>query len=213
MDSTTEALTPKLNPMGLAITIVAGAVAAGVMGFVYHLVANKVGIDYIIALALIMGAVIGFVVGHAARISGLRLLLIVTIIAFASGVTGYAARYFFEYNDQIETAVQEVAADAQAAGVTLDEVRAFFLDGLAQEYPPGGLFGYLQFVAESGFSIGNRGSATDDAPIRGGLAWGLLAVEAIAAGIVASGAARGIVRKAQVAVIPPIGPTDNMTGV
>jgi len=213
MDSTTEALTPKLNPMGLVITIVAGAISAGVMGFVYHLVANKAGIDYIIALALIMGAVIGFVVGYAARMSGLRLLLIVTIVAFVSGVAGYAARYFFEYNDQIESAVQEVAADAQAAGVTLDEVRAFFLDNLAQEYPPGGLFGYLQFVAESGFSIGSRGSTTDDAPIRGGLAWGLLAVEAIAAGIAASGAARGILRKVQATVVPPIGPTDNMPGV
>ena len=161
MDSTTEALTPKLNPMGLVITIVAGAISAGVMGFVYHLVANKAGIDYIIALALIMGAVIGFVVGYAARMSGLRLLLIVTIVAFVSGVAGYAARYFFEYNDQIESAVQEVAADAQAAGVTLDEVRAFFLDNLAQEYPPGGLFGYLQFVAESGFSIGSRAGRSD----------------------------------------------------
>jgi uncharacterized membrane protein YeaQ/YmgE (transglycosylase-associated protein family) len=210
MDSTTEALTPKLNPMGLLITIVAGAVAAGVMGFVYHLVANKAGIDYIIALAAIMGAVVGFVVGQAARMGGLRALLVVTLVAFVFGVAGYAARYFFEYNDQIESAVQEVAADAEAAGVTLDEVRAFMLEGLAQEYPPGGLFGYLQFVAESGFSIGSRGSATEDAPIQGGLAWGLLAVETLAAGLVAAGTARGIVRRAQTAVSPG-GPADGVT--
>jgi len=47
MDSTTEALTPKFTPIGFVLAIVGGAIAAGVTGYVYFLVANKVGVDYI----------------------------------------------------------------------------------------------------------------------------------------------------------------------
>ncbi len=211
MDATTEALTPTVSPRGLVLALVGGAVAAGVMGFIYHLIANKAGLDYIIALAAILGAVVGFVVGQVSRVGGLRALMVVTVIAFVFGVAGYAARYYFELNDQIETAMQEFAVDAEASGVSLDELRGFILAGLAEEYPPGGLVGYMQFLAEAGFSIGSRGSDSADAPIQGPLAWGLLGIEALAAGIVAAGTARGIVRKSQAMLPagspPPSAPT------
>jgi hypothetical protein len=194
------------------LAIGGGAIAAGIMGFVYHLVANKAGIDYIIALSAILGAVVGFIVGQASRIGGLRALLVVTVIAFVFGVAGYVARYFFEFNDQIDTAVQEVIQDATAAGFTADEVRQLMLEEVATAYPPGGVVGYLQFVAESGFSVGSRGSETSEPMLQGGLAWGLLAVEALAAGLVAAGTARGILRKAEVVAmtpssLPPSAPT------
>jgi hypothetical protein len=210
MDSTTEALTPKFNLFGFVLAVVGGALAAGGMGFLYHLVANKAGFDYIIALAAILGAIVGFVVGRAGRIGGLRAVTLVMLVAFVFGVGGYAARYFFEFNDVVETAVQEVAQEASASGVSLAEVRQFMLDELAQQYPPGGLVGYLQILTESGFSIGSRGSDDSDAPIKGGMAWGLLLIEALAAGGVAAYTARGIVTPkvpAQASVPPSAPPT------
>jgi len=115
MDATTEALTPRLTPLGLVLAVAGGATAAGVMGFVYHQVANKAGIDFIIALAVIVGAAVGLAVGVASRLGGLRAMTVVAVVAFVFGVVGYAARYFFQFNEEVETIVQEVGADAQAA--------------------------------------------------------------------------------------------------
>jgi hypothetical protein len=191
VDSTTEALTPKVTPLGLLLAAIGGVVAAGIMGFVYHLVANKVEIDYIIVFAVVLGAVVGFVVGLLGRLGGLRAALPVVVIGFVCGVGAYVARYVFEYNDVIDTAVQEVMQDPNVAGgVSADEVRSFILDGFAAEYPPGELIGYLNLVAESGFSIGDRNASSSGAPIQGGMAWGLLGIEALAAGLVAAAAAR-----------------------
>jgi len=78
-----------------------------------------------------------------------------------------------------------------AGNVTEGEVRQFILEGLASEYPPGEFMGYLNFVADSGFSIGGRDTSdTSGAPIQGGMAWGLLGIEALAAGIVSAATAR-----------------------
>jgi len=206
MDATTEALTPRLTPLGLVLAVAGGATAAGVMGFVYHQVANKAGIDFIIALAVIVGAAVGLAVGVASRLGGLRAMTVVAVVAFVFGVVGYAARYFFQFNEEVETIVQEVGADAQAAGVSLDDVREAVLADLADAYPPGGFFGYMQFVAESGFSIGSR-SSEGDAPIQGGLAWGLLAVEAIASGIAAVSTARNLLKSKPAPVLPAAPPS------
>jgi hypothetical protein len=59
-------------------------------------------------------------------------------------------------------------------------------------------------VAEQGFSIGSRGSSDEEAPIRGGLAWGLLGIEALAAGVVAGATARNVLKQRPVA--PPANP-------
>ena len=197
LDSTTEALTPKITPLGLLLALVGGVVAAGVMGFAYHLIANKAEIDYIIVFAILLGAVVGFVTGRAGRLGGLRAVLPVVLIAFVLGVGAYAARYFFEYNDAIESAVQEIMQDPQLAGnVSAGEVRQFLLEGLAADYPPGEFIGYLNFVADSGFSI-SRGSSSSDsggADLQGGMAWGLLGIEALAAGIISAATARSQVK-------------------
>jgi hypothetical protein len=200
VDSTTEALTPRFNLFGFVLAIVGGAVAAGVTGFLYHLLANEAGFDYIIAIAVILGAIIGGVVGLAARIGRLRAVGLAALIAALFGVAGYTARYFFEFNDTVETITQE----GVDAGFEREDARQQVLDGLASAYPPGGFFGYLQFVAEQGFSIGSRGSSDEEAPIRGGLAWGLLGIEALAAGVVAGVTARNLLKKEQAA--PPVGP-------
>lgn len=202
MDNTTEALTPKTTPFGLVLAIVGGALAAVVMGFVYHLVANKVGIDYILALAVIVGLAVGTVVGFAARLGKMRAAMVAAVIAFVFGVGGYAARYVFEFNNWIDTIIQENAP----AGMEYEVARDLLMSGLAEEYPPGGVIGYLQIVAEGGFSIGSRGSSNSDAPIKGGLAWGLLALEALAAGIAAGVTAHNAITKST-APAAPVAPT------
>ena len=166
----------KFNFGGLILAIIGGILAAAAMGYAYFLVANKVGIDYIIALAVIVGIVVGAVVGALAKIGRLRVTLIVFMIAFVFGLAGYAARYFFEYNDAIEQIMQE-------NGLTRQQVldRVSFND-------------YLQFVADSGFSIGSRdSSSSSDAPIQGGAAYGLLGVELLAAGLAAGFTARSTI--------------------
>jgi len=50
------------------LAIAGGAIVAGVTGYVYFLVANKVGVDYIIAIAAIPGWIVGMGVGLAAKI-------------------------------------------------------------------------------------------------------------------------------------------------
>lgn len=91
----------------------------------------------------------------------------------------------------VDIIVQETIANAPAAGdVPVELVRTFVLEDLAEAYPPGGFSGYLQFVADEGFSIGSRGSDTSNTPIQGGLAWGLLGIEALAAGVAAAATAR-----------------------
>jgi len=195
MDIATEALTPKFTLPGFILAIVGGAIAAGATGFAYHLIANKVGVDYIIALAAVLGLVVGSVVGLAARIGRMRAAMTVAVIGFVFGVAGYAARYIFEFNEFVDSAAQEV-------GASREDLLAF----LAEVYPPGGVAGYLQIVAEEGFSIGSRGSSNSDAPIKGGLAWGLLGVEALVAGLVAGATARRAVLKSIAPATPPAMP-------
>jgi hypothetical protein len=127
MDSTTEALTPRVHLFGFVLAIVGGAVAAGVTGFLYHLLANEAGFDYIIAIAAILGAIVGGVVGFAARLGQLRAVGLAVLIAALFGVAGYAARYFFEFNDTIETIAQE----GVDAGFEREDARQQVLAGLA----------------------------------------------------------------------------------
>ena len=175
MDATAEALTPKFNAIGLMLAIVGGAVTAVIGGYLYFLLANKAQIDYIIIIAALLGALVGAVVGAAARIGRLRVPLIVLLIAFVFGVGGYAARYFFEYNDTVSLV-------AESQGVSRDEIlsRVSFAD-------------YLQFVTEGGFTISGQ-SSDSNAPIQGSMAWGLLGIEALAAGFVAAATARSALK-------------------
>lgn len=208
MDSTTEALTPRFHLLGFVLALVGGAVAAGATGYLYFLVANKAGVDYIIAIAAILGWIVGTAVGLLAKVGQLRAMLVVLAVAFVLGVAGYAARYFFEFNDFIDTIVREEAP----ADMSPDVAREILLQGLAEEYPPGGLAGYLQILAEAGFSIGSRGSENEDAPIKGTLAYGLLGIEALAAGIVAGAAARSVLTKSAAAPVVPSSTPTQPTG-
>jgi hypothetical protein len=197
MNTTTDQmLESKFNLIGLILAIVGGAIAAVAMGYVYFLVANKVQIDYIIVLALVVGAIVGFVVGLLAKAGGLRATFIVFIIAFIFGVVGYGARYFFELNDTISTIVDQT-------GATRAQVEA----QLADVYPPGGFMGYLAVVADTGFSISSRGSSSDTSSkpdLQGTAAYALLGVEALAAGLTAGFVARGrLAAKKQTAMMPP----------
>jgi hypothetical protein len=148
---------------------------------------------------MILGAIVSLAVGQLARVGGPRSAGMAMLIAVLFGFGGYAARYYFEFNDIVDSAVQGVADEAKASGVSPDQVRQLMLEALSNQYPPGGYVGYLRVVTESGFSIGRRGTgnADSDAPIKGGLAWGLLAAEALAAAIVAGFTARSIVNRAK----------------
>jgi hypothetical protein len=200
MNTTDQMLAPKFNFIGLILALIGGAIAAAAMGYAYFLVANKAQIDYVIVLAIVIGAVVGAVVGRLAAAGGLRVTLIVFLVAFVFGVGGYAARYFFEFEDTINTVVEQTGSNREAV-----------LRQLARSYPPGGYFGYLQIVAESGFSLTGRGSSSsssDTPDMQGSLAWGLLGVEALAAGLTAAFTARGALANKQKPIMPP--PMSNM---
>ena len=196
MNTTDQMLQPKFNPIGLVLAIVGGAVVAAAMGYLYFLVANKAKIDYIIVLAIVIGAVVGAVVGRLAAAGGFRVTLIVFLVGLVFGVGGYAARYYFEFDDTVSTLATETG-----------ESRETILRQLARVYPPGGYLGYLQLVADAGFSLTGRGSSSsssDSPDMQGSLAWGLLGAEALAAGLTAAFTARGaLTNKKKSNIIPP----------
>jgi hypothetical protein len=186
MDATTEALTPKFNLLGLILAIVGGAIAAGITGYLYFLIANKLQIDYILVVAIVLGVGVGAVVGLAGKLGRLRMPLVVFIVAFVFGMAGYVVRYYLEYNDVVETV-------AQQQGLSHADVMSQVNFG-----------DFMGFIAESGFSIGGESSATSaDAPIQGGLAWALLGVELLAAGVAAGLTARSMLREKAAVPAPP----------
>jgi hypothetical protein len=203
MNTTDQMLQPKFNPIGLVLAIIGGAAAAAAMGYLYFMLANdkfNIGrsFDYVVILAIVIGAVVGAVVGRLAVVGGFRMTLIVFLIAFVFGVGGYAARYYFEFEDTVNAVIEQSGSNREAV-----------LNQLARAYPPGGYFGYLQIVAEVGFSLTGRGSSSsssssDSPDMQGSLAWGLLGVEALAAGLTAGFTARGaLTNKKKSNVIPP----------
>lgn len=188
MNSTVEAPASKFTLAGFVLAILGGVVSTGVAGYVYFFVANVIEFDLIIALAIIMGFAIGWVVGTAARVGRLRSSLVLMLVGLIFGIAGYGARYFFEFNALVEMVVEEGAS----LGESPDETRTEFLDFWAEEYPPGGYVGYLQYVAQTGFVLtddlfANEGTGT---PAQGTLVWVTFALEALFAGVVSAAMAR-----------------------
>lgn len=190
MNTVSEDLTRKFTLMGFGLTIVVGAIAAGVLGYGYYYVANVIGFDFIILLAVFVGGAIGWVVGQAARLGRLRQSAIVLLIGLLFGVIGYGARYLFEFNELIEIVVEESALP----GEKVDETRAAVLAAWKQDFPPGGYIGYLKFVAETGFSLKdvNSSNETEGSLTQGTSVWILLALEGFLAGIASAGIAHAV---------------------
>lgn len=188
MDNVTGTPASKFTLPGFALAILGGVVAAGVFGYVHFFIANVIGFDLIIVLAIFMGAAIGWVVGTAARIGRLRSSLVVLLVGLIFGIAGYGARYFYEFNTLVEMVVEEETS----LGGSLDETRAEFLALWAEEYPPGGYVGYLRYVAQTGFTLTDD-LFTDDGtgtPAQGSLVWVTFALEALFAGVVSAAMAR-----------------------
>ena len=188
MDNTTEAPAPKFTLPGFALATLGGVVAAGVVGYVHFFIANVIGFDLIIVLAIFMGFAIGWVVGTAARIGRLRSSLVVILVGLIFGSAGYSARYFYEFNTLVEMVVEQETP----LGGSLDETRTEFLEFWAEEYPPGGYVGYLRYVAQTGFTLtddlfADEGTGT---PAQGTLVWVTFALEALFAGVVSAAMAR-----------------------
>ena len=188
MDSAVKTVAPKFTLLGFVLAILGGVVAAGVIGYAYFFVANVIGFDLIIVLAVFCGFAVGWVVGVAARVGRLRSSLVVILVGLVFGVAGYGARYFFEFNALVRAVVEENTLP----GESTEDTRAEFLEVWAEEYPPGGFIGYLQFAVQTGFTL------TDDLfsaegtgnPAQGTLVWVTFALEALLAGIASAGMAR-----------------------
>jgi len=188
MDSAVKTVAPKFTLLGLVLAILGGVVAAGVIGYAYFFVANVIGFDLIIVLAVFCGFAVGWIVGVAARMGRLRSSLVVILVGLVFGVAGYGARYFFEFNALVQAVVEENTLP----GESTEDTRAEFLEVWAEEYPPGGFIGYLQFAVQTGFTL------TDDlfsaegtgSQAQGTLVWITFALEALLAGIASAGMAR-----------------------
>ncbi len=175
---------------GFVLTILAGAVAAGAVGYAYYFVANVLNFDLIILVAVIVGAAVGGVMGMAARLGRLRSSLVLILAGLIFGLAGYGARYFYEFNELVGAYVEEMTPP----GGSSVETRAEFLEFMAEEYPPGGYVGYLRYVAEAGFTVTDdlftdEGSGT---LTQGPLVWITLVGEAVLASVAAAGVARSI---------------------
>ncbi len=202
MNRTIEASRPQaampgclLGVFGFIVAAITGAISAVAIGYAYFFVANRIGFDFILVVAPFVGAAVGWAIGIAARLVRFRFWPVLLLVGFTFSTAGYAARYYFEFNDLVETIVNEEAR----TGSSVDETRQAFLEQWAERYPPGGFLGYFQYLANEGITLtGERitsfdpetGTASRESTIEGLWVWGLFGLETLFAGVFGAGLAR-----------------------